>query len=99
PADQPDYYGYVKHGLSRSAASVEELLALVEGTMGSHTPNIEAVRYYSSTYLTQWENKEGDLVALCLSRLSAGASLPVKAVDFAKEKYVDTSKSVTAPSP
>lgn len=82
PADQPDYYGYLKHGLCQPAASVMEVLELVRNTRYNHSPKTEAVRYYSSTYLTEWESREGELVAECLHRLSVGQELPVEAVDF-----------------
>lgn len=82
PADQPDYYGYVKHGLAQPAESVGEVLELVERSQEDHAPNCEAVRYYSATYLTQWESREGDLVAECLQRLSKGEELPVEVTDF-----------------
>lgn len=82
PADQPDYYGYLKHGLCQPAASVMEVLELVGNTRYNHSPKTEAVRYYSSTYLTEWESREGELVAECLHRLSVGQELPVEALDF-----------------
>jgi hypothetical protein len=82
PADQPDYYGYVKHGLSEPASSVGEVLELIENTRDNHSPSAEAVRYYSSTYLTEWESREGELVAECLQRLSVGEALPVEVAEF-----------------
>lgn len=82
PPDLPDYYGYVKHGLAQPADSVEGVLELVRRTQDSHSPNEEAVRYYSSTYLTEWDGREGELVAESLVRLSVGEELPVKAVSF-----------------
>lgn len=72
PPDLPDYYGYVKHGLTQPADSVEGVLELVRRTQDSHSPNEEAVRYYSSTYLTEWDGREGELVAESLVRLKAG---------------------------
>lgn len=85
PAAQPDYYGYLKHGLCQPAASVMEVLELVRNTRDNHSPKTEAVRYYSSTYLTEWESREGVLVAECLHRLSVGQKLPVEAVDFGQK--------------
>jgi hypothetical protein len=77
PPDLPDYYGYVKNGLTRPADSVEDVLALVKSIRDNHVPNAEAVRYYSATYLTEWDGREGELVAECLQRLAAGKGLPV----------------------
>ncbi|MFV8570515.1 hypothetical protein ACNQ6O_04800 [Marinobacter sp. SBS5] len=82
PTGRPDYYGYVKRGLSEPAASVAEVLQLIENTRDNHRPNADAVRCYSSTYLTEWENREGELVAECLGRLYTGAELPVDVIDF-----------------
>lgn len=82
PADNPDYYGYVKHGLSRSAKTAEDVNRLIEASDGLHRPNVEAVRYYSSTYLTEWDGREGELVAECLQRLANGQDLPVGTSDF-----------------
>jgi hypothetical protein len=78
PPDHPDYYGYVKNGLSQRFDSVEGVLALVKSTRCNHHPNTAAVRYYSATYLTQWEGREGELVAECLAKLSRGEELPVE---------------------
>ena len=85
PPDHPDYYGYVKNGLTQPADSVADVLALVKNTQDNHTPNAEAVRYYSATYLTEWESRDGELVAECLKRLSAGEELPVEVVGFELE--------------
>lgn len=71
-----DYYGYVKHGLAHPAAAMTEVLELIEKTRHCHTSNAEAVRYYSATYLTEWDGKEGALVAECLQKLFLGEKLP-----------------------
>ena len=82
PPDHSDYYGYVKHGLTQKAASVPEVLKIIEETQDNHTPNAGAVRYYSDTYLTEWDGKEGELVAECLKALALGEELPVGVSDF-----------------
>lgn len=84
--DYSDYYGYVRNGLTRKAASVAEVLKIIEKTQENHNPNIEAVRYYSDTYLTEWDGREGELVAEYLSALAAGDELPVAAVEFYDKK-------------
>lgn len=58
-----DYYGYVRNGLARHADTVTEIISLVEASQDCHEPNPEAVRYYSASYLTEWEGREGDRVA------------------------------------
>lgn len=80
--EHSDYYGYVKHGLAQQAASVPEVLQIIKETQHNHTPNAEAVRYYSDTYLTEWDGREGDLVAECLKALAVGDELPVSVSDF-----------------
>ncbi|SFR85372.1 hypothetical protein SAMN05216203_3488 [Marinobacter daqiaonensis] len=69
--DKPDYYGYVRQGLAVQASSEAELIALLTSP---RPPELdpEAVRQYSATFATEWEGREGELVAECL--LSAGAT-------------------------
>ena len=82
PPNHSDYYGYVKHGLTQKATSVPEVLKIIEETQDNHTPNAEAVRYYSDTYLTEWDGREGELVSECLKALALGDELPVGLGDF-----------------
>ena len=93
--DHSDYYGYVKQGLTQQAASVPEVLKIIEETQDNHTPNAEAVRYYSDTYLTEWDGREGELVAECLQRMATGKDLPI-GVNELKEKPSVGYCSVTA---
>ncbi|MBE0508893.1 MAG: hypothetical protein IBX50_19585 [Marinospirillum sp.] len=86
PPDHPDYYGYVKHGLTQPAESIEDILKLLRQSRENHSPNEQAVRYFSSTYLTEWDGKEGELVAETLIRLSAGENLPVKVIEFIEKE-------------
>jgi hypothetical protein len=82
PAEQPDYYGYVRHSLAQPAETIAEVVELIKRARDNHTPNAEAVRYYSSTYLTKWENREGELVAECLLELSDRKALSVEVVSL-----------------
>jgi hypothetical protein len=82
PPNHSDYYGYVKHGLTQKAASVPEVLKIIEKTQDNHTPNAGAVRYYSDTYLTEWDGREGELVAGCLKALAVDDELPVGITGF-----------------
>lgn len=77
PKDNPDYYGYANTGLSRMAESVEDVLKLVNESPECNKPSVNVMRYYSATYLTEWEGKEGELVAECLVRLSRNETLPI----------------------
>lgn len=58
-----DYYGYVRNGLARHADTVADIISLVEASRDCHEPNPEAVRFYSASYLTEWEGREGERVA------------------------------------
>lgn len=82
PPESSDYYGYVKHGLAQLADSVEGVLELIKLKHERQSPNEGAVRYYSSTYLTEWDGREGELVAESLVRLSVGAGLPVTSISL-----------------
>lgn len=79
----PDYYGYVKHKLAWPAESVENVLELLN-RIQEYSFNEKAVRFYSASYLTEWEGREGELVAESLVRLIAGDQLPVGSIDFLK---------------
>jgi hypothetical protein len=80
PPDKPDYYGYAKHGLAKTANSPDDILKMVKAGGGAEGPDFEAVRYYSSTYLTDWDGREGELVAECLLGVFRGDVLPVEIV-------------------
>lgn len=58
-----DYYGYVKFGISKAVDNEKDLIALLSTGQFDWHPDVEAVRYYSATYRTKWEGKEGQLVA------------------------------------
>ncbi|MCG2579686.1 MAG: hypothetical protein KA296_02310 [Marinobacter sp.] len=66
PAEISDYYGYAKKGLAKWVKSENELLAIL--TSGAPPElNRNAVRFYSSTFGTEWEGRESELVAKHLS--------------------------------
>ncbi|MCC2597544.1 hypothetical protein LKR43_14495 [Pusillimonas sp. MFBS29] len=81
-SDLHDYYGYVRHGLASLARTPEEIIKIVNETNDTYNDNIEPIRYYSSTYLTEWDGKEGQLVAECLVRISRNQSLPIEMVSL-----------------
>lgn len=84
--DKPDYYGYVKHGLAIHAVDMQQLVELLdEALKGELQVSVDAVRYYSSTYETEWEGREGELVASTLVAIEAGAGLPVDVQAFRLE--------------
>lgn len=74
PAHIPDYYGYVKHGLAKEANSPKDLIGIIKNNNKGQKglPAVNAVRYYSATYKTEWHGREGELVAESLIRLAKG---------------------------
>lgn len=72
-ANKPDYYGYVKHGLAVHATGTAELAEMLTKTVkGEVQVSADAVSYYSSTYETEWEGREGELVANTLVAIESG---------------------------
>lgn len=78
PLDKPDYYGYVKHGLALSVQDMsmlkQQLIDIVEDRIQLEP---SSVQYYSATFGTEWEDKEGELVAKTLTALDRKQPLPV----------------------
>lgn len=76
PADSPDYYGYVRSGLAVRIQDLDELLQVLENKdiLTDTDGYFQAVRNYSATYLTEWDGKEGELVADALIQLIHGSS-------------------------
>lgn len=63
PSGVSDYYGYVKNGLARKACDYNDVIKVVDAASSENSQNVEAIRYYSATYLTEWDGREGELVA------------------------------------
>jgi|GEM_PF-798524 len=74
PQEISDYYGYVASGVAEQAADLQQLLSMVRSVV--HTsqkiPNVNAVRFYSASFGTAWEGREGELVVKTLQRIAAG---------------------------
>lgn len=80
PPETPDYYGYVKHGLAVTAGDTTELKqCLASIASGEIQLNREAVQYYSATFGTEWEGREGELVADTLIALDNESPTSVSA--------------------
>lgn len=74
--ESPDYYGFVEKGLVIQATSIDEIITTINSNKLPY--NFDAsVQYYSSTYKTEWEAREGDLVSECLASIVSGKPLPV----------------------
>lgn len=70
-----DYYGFVRSGVALYAKTYEELENLLTEYSSEVGPELEAVRYYSATYKTVWDGREGELVVRCLEAIKAGENL------------------------
>jgi len=81
----PDYYGYVENGLALEVNSVEELNNLVKCGVSISNESKNFIRYYSSTYQTEWEGREGELVAKTLESLREGKETPINSLVFASK--------------
>ncbi|MDX1490605.1 MAG: hypothetical protein R3332_04925 [Pseudohongiellaceae bacterium] len=68
-----DYYGYVKKGISFDLQNLETLRDILNEKVKVEL-SLESLRYYSATYQTVWQNREGELVAKLLVRLCHGGS-------------------------
>jgi hypothetical protein len=70
-----DYYGYVKNGISVEALSTEQLLTIILNLRKENiSVNPMAIQAYSATYDTEWEGREGELVARIIIDLLCGAA-------------------------
>jgi hypothetical protein len=68
-----DYYGYVQAGLSDAASTVDEVLELCKHySLEARQPDerAAAIRYFSETFGTLWEGREGELVAKTLAAIN-----------------------------
>jgi len=90
PPDRSDYYGYVKRSLAKLARSHADIVDMVASAASfEERPDVDVVRYYSATYLTEWDGKEGELVAECLLGISNGEDLQVAVMGLARDRIWD----------
>lgn len=78
-----DYYGYIKNGVAIDAKSIGDLANII-GRVESRDLKInkEAIQFYSSTFGTEWEGREGKLVSETLLSLHKNLDPPVSAIDL-----------------
>jgi hypothetical protein len=71
PLSSPDVYGYVQNGLVPHLVNSQELiLSLMDIANEKMNPiNLKAIRFYSASYGTEWEGREGELVAETLEKI------------------------------
>ncbi|MGD1869795.1 MAG: hypothetical protein ACFB0F_09865 [Neomegalonema sp.] len=67
-----DYYGYVERGIVRECETTDEILETVRS---GWRPSSEALRQMSATFGTNWQGREGELLACALHRILNGDSL------------------------
>lgn len=75
PPQFPDYYGFVRNSLALHAKTEKQLESMLSESDERIGPEPDAVRYYSATYKTVWDGREGELVASCLEVLRSGGDL------------------------
>lgn len=78
-----DYYGYVKSGVSTDATDANRLLDILKliGN-GGLSINKNATQFYSSTFGTEWEGREGELVAESLIALDKKSAAPISSINL-----------------
>src|SRR5690606_18559020 len=69
PASEFDYYGFIKYNVIEHATSQSDLHMHIERAMSREWKFTEdAIKHFSSTFGTRWENKEGELTAAIIAR-------------------------------
>jgi len=69
----PDYYGYVKNGLSHPLEKEFTLQDLINGIENAHSnKRNQSIKQYSETYQTAWQDREGELAALVIKKIIIG---------------------------
>lgn len=67
---RPDYYGYVKNGVSLKLEQGFTLKELQNAIENAYSPERnQAIKSYSETYSTEWQNQEGALTAWVIERI------------------------------
>ncbi|MFV1467696.1 hypothetical protein VBY75_08450 [Idiomarina sp. HB] len=76
----PDYYSYVKNGIAIRANDFIDIYNIIKKFCISGSPiDNKKIQYYSSTFGTEWENREGELVAEVISNITNNLTPPIKA--------------------
>jgi len=68
---QPDYYGYVKNGISmrlKKKFSLNHLRSSIQNKFNSSKRH-QAIKNYSETYNTHWQNYEGQLTCIIIDNI------------------------------
>ena len=71
-----DYYGYVKNEISIQAFSIDEVINLYKKFLSKKNiclKRLSAIKAYSQSFSTKWENREGELVAKTLLALKVNS--------------------------
>ena len=74
---KPDYYNYVKNGISKKLNNnftFQELKNLTK-KMYNDAKRQQVIKKYSETYQTRWQNKEGELTQEVIKRILNNQSL------------------------
>lgn len=68
---QPDYYGYIKNGIAMSLKknfSLNKLRSSIQNKFNS-SETAQAIKHYSETYNTYWQNCEGQLTSIIIDKI------------------------------
>ena len=85
---RPDYYGYVKNGISlklEQGLTFDELETAIESAHSS--VRNQAIKNYSETYGTAWQNREGELSAWVIQKILKNESLDAFFVSEESDVY------------
>lgn len=61
-----DYYDYVRNGVAIAIGNFDDLRVAIQNRFSGWMPSRAAIQFYSSTYGTDWQGREGELVAFHL---------------------------------
>lgn len=82
-SDFEDYYGYVRNRVSFGARSIEGLLSIVERVESNELRlDKTSIQFYSSTFGTEWEGREGELVCQILMSIGKNPCTPISCINL-----------------
>ncbi|OOE85046.1 CgeB family protein [Salinivibrio sharmensis] len=89
-----DYYGYVEKGISIKCNYLNEIEPCISKiNAGKLNIKRESIRYFSSTYDTEWFGKEGELVASILMSISCSEKPLIESISLDSENAGNTTAS------
>jgi hypothetical protein len=65
-----DYYGYVRNRIAIEAKSLDHVSRIIDAESYDSSIDESAVRYYSASFGTRWQGREGLFISDCLVQIS-----------------------------